>query len=54
MNACKLKEEILEMDALKIITEGQMKQDAPVIRVGDTVKVHVKIREGRARENPGV
>ena len=34
------------MDALKIITEGQMKQDAPVIRVGDTVKVHVKIREG--------
>jgi large subunit ribosomal protein L19 len=23
-----------------------MKQDAPVIRVGDTVKVHVKIREG--------
>ena len=46
MNACKLKDEILEMDALKIITEGQMKQDAPVIRVGDTVKVHVKIREG--------
>ena len=34
------------MDALKIITEGQMKQDAPVVRVGDTVKVHVKIREG--------
>lgn len=34
------------MDALKIITKGQMKQDAPVIRVGDTVKVHVKIREG--------
>ena len=34
------------MDALKIITEGQMKQDAPVIRGGDTVKVHVKIREG--------
>ena len=34
------------MDALKIITEGQMKQDAPVIRVGYTVKVHVKIREG--------
>ena len=31
---------------MKIITEGQMKQDAPVIRVGDTVKVHVKIRVG--------
>ena len=34
------------MDALYTITEVQMKQDAPVIRVGDTVKVHVKIREG--------
>lgn len=34
------------MDALKIITEGQMKEDAPVTHVGDTVKVHVKIREG--------
>ena len=34
------------MDALKSITEGQMKQDAPVVRGGDTVKVHVNIREG--------
>lgn len=34
------------MDALKIITEGQVKENKPVTRVGDTVKVHVKIREG--------
>lgn len=34
------------MDALKTITEGQLKADAPVIKIGDTVKVHVKIREG--------
>ena len=34
------------MDALKTITEGQLKADAPVFKIGDTVKVHVKIREG--------
>lgn len=34
------------MDALKIITEGMIKEDKPNFKVGDTVKVHVKIREG--------
>lgn len=34
------------MDAMKIITAGQMKEEAPVVKIGDTVKVHVKIREG--------
>ncbi|MEG0979017.1 MAG: 50S ribosomal protein L19 [Oscillospiraceae bacterium] len=34
------------MDALKVITEGQIREDKPQIRIGDTVKVHVKIREG--------
>lgn len=34
------------MDAMKIITAGQMKEEAPVLNIGDTVKVHVKIREG--------
>lgn len=34
------------MDALKVITEGQLKAEKPEIRIGDTVKVHVKIREG--------
>ena len=34
------------MDALKVITEGQLKAEAPQVKIGDTVKVHVKIREG--------
>ncbi len=34
------------MDALKLITEGCIKEVNPAIRVGDVVKVHVKIREG--------
>ena len=34
------------MDALKLMTEGMVKETNPAIRVGDVVKVHVKIREG--------
>ncbi len=34
------------MDALKLIAQDSLKSDAPVIEIGDTVKVHVKIREG--------
>ncbi len=34
------------MDALKLISDGSMKKDAPVVNVGDTVKVSVKIKEG--------
>lgn len=34
------------MDAMKIIEEGMVKEDKPVIEIGDVVKVHVKIREG--------
>lgn len=34
------------MDALKIIEQGSMKADAPVIAVGDLVKVSVRIKEG--------
>ncbi|MGN0585006.1 MAG: 50S ribosomal protein L19 [Ruminococcus sp.] len=34
------------MDALKTISESSMKQEAPVISIGDTVKVHVRIKEG--------
>ncbi len=34
------------MDALKLITEDQIKQEVPKALIGDTVKVHVKIREG--------
>ncbi len=34
------------MDALQQLTANQLKEDKPVIEIGDTVKVHVKIREG--------
>ena len=34
------------MDALKVITEGMIKEERPHVKVGDVVKVHVKIREG--------
>ena len=34
------------MDALKLISDGSLKKDAPVVNIGDTVKVHVKIKEG--------
>lgn len=34
------------MDALATMVSGQLKTEMPVINIGDTVKVHVKIKEG--------
>ena len=34
------------MDQIKNLTAGQLKENAPQIKIGSTVKVHVKIREG--------
>ena len=34
------------MDAIKNLAASQLKEDAPQIKIGQTVKVHVKIREG--------
>ena len=34
------------MDALKLMAKDCIKEADPAIRVGDVVKVHVKIREG--------
>lgn len=34
------------MDALKVIAQDSVKEEVPVVEIGDTVKVHVKIREG--------
>ena len=34
------------MDALKLISQSSIKEDAPKIEIGSTVRVHVKIREG--------
>ena len=34
------------MDLIKAFTNEQLKQEVPVINVGDTVRVHNKIKEG--------
>ncbi len=39
-------QEVKKMDALKLISEASMKQDVPAVEIGDTVKVHVRIKEG--------
>ena len=35
------------MDALKLISESSMRSEVPAFEVGDTVKVHVRIKEGQ-------
>lgn len=34
------------MDIMKTIEQDYVKADLPLVRVGDTVKVHIKIKEG--------
>ena len=34
------------MDLVKALTNEQLKENVPVINIGDTVKVHNKIKEG--------
>ena len=34
------------MDLVKVLAEQQIKNDLPELKVGDTVKVHQKIKEG--------
>lgn len=34
------------MNIIKAIEQDYVRQDVPVINVGDTVKVHIKIKEG--------
>lgn len=34
------------MDAMKLMTEGMLKENRPVFNVGDTVRVSVRIKEG--------
>lgn len=36
----------IKMDALKLISNSSMKSEVPAFEVGDTVKVHVRIKEG--------
>ena len=41
------------MDLIRLIEEEQLRDDIPAFRPGDTVRVHVKIREGnRERVQP--
>ena len=37
------------MDIMSVVAQDYLKQDVPQFNVGDTVKVHIKIKEG-ARE----
>ena len=34
------------MDAMKIITQGMVKENRPEFNIGDTVRVSVRIKEG--------
>nr|WP_297179221.1 50S ribosomal protein L19 [uncultured Agathobaculum sp.] len=34
------------MDLVKVLSEQQLKSDLPELKIGDTVKVHAKIKEG--------
>ncbi len=34
------------MDAVKQLAAAQLREDAPAVEIGSTVRVHVKIREG--------
>lgn len=34
------------MDLMKAFNEKQLTKEAPVVEVGDTVRVHVKVKEG--------
>ena len=35
------------MDLIKALTNEQLKENAPVLNIGDTVRIHNKIKEGR-------
>ena len=41
-----IKRRNFKMDALKLISQAHLKEDVPEFNIGDTVKVHVWIREG--------
>ena len=39
------------MNLIEAFTNEQLKKEIPLIRVGDTVRVYNKIKEGTARES---
>ena len=36
------------MDLVKVLSEQQLKSDLPTLKIGDTVKVHAKIKRATA------
>lgn len=42
----RLEKKGLDMDILSQITQEQIRTDLPVLEIGDTVKVYVKVKEG--------
>ena len=43
---CLRRKDDRKMDLVKVLSEQQLKSDLPVLKIGDTVKVHAKIKEG--------
>ena len=41
-------------EIIKSIEAEQLKAEVPQFRVGDTVKVYGKIKEGNREKNPGI
>ena len=41
------------MDLVKVLSEQQLKSDLPELKIGDTVKVHAKIKEGNRERVQG-
>jgi large subunit ribosomal protein L19 len=46
LHECSIFKEGQIMDAIRAFTSEQLKENVPVIRIGDTVRVHNKIKEG--------
>ena len=46
MNACILKEEAYKMNLIAELNKEALEKETPKVAVGDTVRVHVKVREG--------
>ena len=36
----------MKTDLIKVLNDQNVKAEAPIIRIGDTVRVHIKIKEG--------
>ena len=42
----------MKTDLIKVLNDQNVKAEAPVIRIGDTVRVHIKIKEGVKASDP--